>query len=83
VKFSDIIILMEVGERIKKMAAPWDNPNKINPDKPFVSCEEEYELEYLANKYNVSISLVRQCCEEVPAPHSRKKVEECIKRNKT
>jgi len=26
------------------MAAPWDNPNEIKPDKPFVSCEEEYEL---------------------------------------
>jgi len=64
------------------MAAPWDNPNEIKPDKPFVSCEEEYELEYLVDKYNVSIDLVRQCCENTEPPHSREKVEECIERNK-
>ena len=65
------------------MAKSWDDPNKINIDKDFVACTEKYELEYLANKYNVSISLVRECCEETPVPHSREKVEECIKKNKT
>jgi len=55
-----------------------DNKTKRQIDKDYVSCEEEYEIEYLAKKYNVTKEIIKQCCQEIEAPHSRKKIEECI-----
>ena len=58
-----------------------------NSDGLYVSCEEEHELRYLKDlileefpdfdKEAVDEAL-EQCCENVPAPHSRTDFWECL-----
>lgn len=59
-----------------------DDKNKKHLDGEFVSCEEEYEMKYLAKEYNVSEDVVKKCCQTIQAPHKREDVEKCIKKHK-
>ncbi|MFL5740798.1 MAG: DUF3606 domain-containing protein [Flavisolibacter sp.] len=49
-------------------------------DRSRVSGSEEYELQYLAEKLNVSTEEIRRAIEQVG--NSREKVEEYLRRNK-
>ena len=67
------------------MAKPWDNPHKKKIDKDFVACTEKYEIKYELHKFNLYRkqkikNAIKKCCKEVPAPHPRKKFEECMKK---
>jgi len=79
-----IIDSMEAGKgfEMANKAQPWDDSTKKKRDRPFVSCTEDYEIENEAKKYHVSKDIIKECCEEIPAPHPRKDFEECIKSKK-
>ena len=65
-----------------------DDKEIIHPDKPFVSCDEEYEINYIVNnlvkKLKINLILakkaVRDCCEEIKAPHLREEFIDCLKK---
>ena len=59
-----------------------DNKKEKTLDKSYVSCEEDYEVEYLAKKYETEKEIVKKCCEETSSPHTRKDVEDCIRKEK-
>lgn len=58
-----------------------DKNIRDNRDRSRVSGSEEYELEYLAQKLNVSIDDVRRAVEKVG--NDRQKVEEYLRGNRT
>jgi hypothetical protein len=64
-----------------------DNPEEEIIDRPYVSCDEDYELGYiidrLVKKWGVDRYLakkaVENCCNKVPPPHPRDEFLECLK----
>jgi hypothetical protein len=57
-----------------------DKNLKDGRDRSRVSGSEDYELQYLAEKLNVSTEEVRRAIEQVGS--SREKIEEYLKRNR-
>ena len=63
-----------------------DDLKKILRDREFVSCDEEYEKEHvadqLAKKYVIpketAKQIVEKCCQKVPAPRNREKFMDCL-----
>ena len=65
-----------------------DDKKIIVPDKPFVSCDEDYEkdtiIEKLTKEWKVSKEeaeqAVNECCKEEKAPRPRDEFIECLRR---
>ena len=65
-----------------------DDKEIIHPDKPFVSCDEEYEISYIVNNLVKKLKInsifakkaVKDCCKEVKSPHPREKFIDCLKK---
>ena len=66
-----------------------DNKHKRQADKLFVSCTENYEIEYIVAKFKrhfprlteTSIkSAISKCCKSVKPPRPRKEFETCVAR---
>ena len=64
-----------------------DDKEIINPDKLFVSCDEDYELDYIVDRlverwgvdrYSAKRA-VENCCNRVQPPHPRDEFLECLK----
>ena len=64
-----------------------DDKKKKVIDRLYVSCDEDYEIDYLVDKIVNELGVdrylaeraVNACCDEVPAPRSRDAFWECLK----
>jgi len=64
-----------------------DDKEIIDPDKPFVSCDEDYELDYIVDilverwgvdRYSAERA-VENCCNKVQPPRPRDEFLECLR----
>lgn len=66
-----------------------DDLKKVKEDRRFVSCKEQYELDYIKKKLKTEHPELKDadiddaldhCCKEVPPPRPREKYMECLEK---